>query len=282
MTDKKRRGKAKVQGIQIVSFAVLFLGLIVMILPFLWMVLTAFKTYAETVQIPIVWFPKTWTLENFEYVLTSMNFLLYYKNSVIMVMGVIAGQLFVCSLAGYAFARIDFKFRSQLFLFLMAVLMVPGQMTIIARYLLIYNLHLSDTYTGLILPLVPSIFGTFLLRQFFMGIPAELEEAARIDGCGYWGIYSRIMLPLAKGGLVTLAIFAFNSTWNDLMWPLIITNTEEYRVLAVAVATIKGAYDTKNNLLMAASVMVTIPCVLVFAAGQKQFIEGVASTGIKG
>ncbi len=282
MTDKKRRGKAKVQGIQIVSFAVLFLGLIVMILPFLWMVLTAFKTYAETVQIPIVWFPKTWTLENFEYVLTSMNFLLYYKNSVIMVVGVIAGQLFVCSLAGYAFARIDFKFRSQLFLFLMAVLMVPGQMTIIARYLLIYNLHLSDTYTGLILPLVPSIFGTFLLRQFFMGIPAELEEAARIDGCGYWGIYSRIMLPLAKGGLVTLAIFAFNSTWNDLMWPLIITNTEEYRVLAVAVATIKGAYDTKNNLLMAASVMVTIPCVLVFAAGQKQFIEGVASTGIKG
>ena len=282
MTDKKRRGKAKVQGIKIVSFAVLFLGLIVMILPFLWMVLTAFKTYAETVQIPIVWFPKTWTLENFEYVLTSMNFLLYYKNSVIMVVGVIAGQLFVCSLAGYAFARIDFKFRSQLFLFLMAVLMVPGQMTIIARYLLIYNLHLSDTYTGLILPLVPSIFGTFLLRQFFMGIPAELEEAARIDGCGYWGIYSRIMLPLAKGGLVTLAIFAFNSTWNDLMWPLIITNTEEYRVLAVAVATIKGAYDTKNNLLMAASVMVTIPCVLVFAAGQKQFIEGVASTGIKG
>ena len=282
MTDKKRRGKAKVQGIQIVSFAVLFLGLIVMILPFLWMVLTAFKTYAETVQIPIVWFPKTWTLENFEYVLTSMNFLLYYKNSVIMVVGVIAGQLFVCSLAGYAFARIDFKFRGQLFLFLMAVLMVPGQMTIIARYLLIYNLHLSDTYTGLILPLVPSIFGTFLLRQFFMGIPAELEEAARIDGCGYWGIYSRIMLPLAKGGLVTLAIFAFNSTWNDLMWPLIITNTEEYRVLAVAVATIKGAYDTKNNLLMAASVMVTIPCVLVFAAGQKQFIEGVASTGIKG
>ena len=282
MTDKKRRGIAKVQGIQIVSFAVLFLGLIVMILPFLWMVLTAFKTYAETVQIPIVWFPKTWTLENFEYVLTSMNFLLYYKNSVIMVVGVIAGQLFVCSLAGYAFARIDFKFRSQLFLFLMAVLMVPGQMTIIARYLLIYNLHLSDTYTGLILPLVPSIFGTFLLRQFFMGIPAELEEAARIDGCGYWGIYSRIMLPLAKGGLVTLAIFAFNSTWNDLMWPLIITNTEEYRVLAVAVATIKGAYDTKNNLLMAASVMVTIPCVLVFAAGQKQFIEGVASTGIKG
>ena len=282
MTDKKRRGKAKVQGIQIVSFAVLFLGLIVMILPFLWMVLTAFKTYAETVQIPIVWFPKTWTLENFEYVLTSMNFLLYYKNSVIMVVGVIAGQLFVCSLAGYAFARIDFKFRSQLFLFLMAVLMVPGQMTIIARYLLIYNLHLSDTYTGLILPLVPSIFGTFLLRQFFMGIPAELEEAARIDGCGYWGIYSRIMLPLAKGGLVTLAIFAFNSTWNDLMWPLIITNTEEYRVLAVAVATIKGTYDTKNNLLMAASVMVTIPCVLVFAAGQKQFIEGVASTGIKG
>ena len=177
MTDKKRRGKAKVQGIQIVSFAVLFLGLIVMILPFLWMVLTAFKTYAETVQIPIVWFPKTWTLENFEYVLTTMNFLLYYKNSVIMVVGVIAGQLFVCSLAGYAFARIDFKFRSQLFLFLMAVLMVPGQMTIIARYLLIYNLHLSDTYTGLILPLVPSIFGTFLLRQFFMGIPAELEEA---------------------------------------------------------------------------------------------------------
>ena len=282
MTDKKRRGKTKIQGIQIVSFAVLFLGLIVMILPFLWMVLTAFKTYAETVQIPIVWFPKTWTLENFEYVLTTMNFLLYYKNSVIMVVGVIAGQLFVCSLAGYAFARIDFKFRSQLFLFLMAVLMVPGQMTIIARYLLIYNLHLSDTYTGLILPLVPSIFGTFLLRQFFMGIPAELEEAARIDGCGYWGIYSRIMLPLAKGGLVTLAIFAFNSTWNDLMWPLIITNTEEYRVLAVAVATIKGAYDTKNNLLMAASVIVTIPCVLVFAAGQKQFIEGVASTGIKG
>ncbi len=282
MTDAGKKKRPKVKKIQVLSFTVLMLGLIIMILPFLWMVLTAFKTYAETVQIPIVWFPEKWTLDNFEYVLTSMNFLLYYKNSIIMVVGVIVGQLFVCSLAGYAFARIDFKYRSQLFLFLMAVLMVPGQMTIIARYLLIYNLHLTDTYIGLILPLVPSIFGTFLLRQFFMGIPFELEEAARIDGCGYWGIYTRIMLPLAKGGLVTLAIFAFNSTWNDLMWPLIITNTEEYRVLAVAVAAIKGAYDTKNNLLMAASVMVTIPCVLVFAVGQKQFIEGVASTGIKG
>lgn len=115
-----------------------------------------------------------------------------------------------------------------------------------------------------------------------MGIPGDLEEAAKIDGCNYWGIYTRIMLPLAKGGLVTLAIFTFNATWNDLMWPLIITNTERYRVLSVAVAAIKGAYDTKNNLLMAAGVMVTIPCVAVFAVGQKQFIEGVATTGIKG
>lgn len=272
----------KAEGVTIIAFIVLTAGFMIMLLPFLWMVLTSFKTYGETVQIPIVWFPETFTLENYEYVLNSMNFLLYYKNSVIMVVGVIAGQLLVCSLAGYAFARIPFRFKNQLFLFLMAVLMVPGQMTVIARYLLIYNLKMSDTYWGLILPLIPSIFGTFLLRQFFMGIPGDLEEAAKIDGCNYWGIYTRIMLPLARGGLVTLAIFTFNATWNDLMWPLIITNTEKYRVLSVAVAAIKGAYDTKNNLLMAAGVMVTIPCVAVFAIGQKQFIEGVATTGIKG
>lgn len=282
MIKQPPKNKKRVSGVTIVSFTILLLGLVVMILPFLWMVLTSFKTYADTVKLPIVWFPEKWTLDNYQYVLEKMNFILYYKNSIIMVVGVILGQLFVCSLAGYAFAKIDFRFKNQLFILLMAVMMVPGQMTIIARYLLIYNLKLSDTYAGLILPLIPSIFGTFLLRQFFMGIPGELEEAARIDGCSYWGIYTKIMIPLAKGGMVTLAIFAFNSTWNDLMWPLIITNTERYRVLAVAVAAIKGAYDTKNNLLMAASVMVTIPCVLVFAAGQKQFIEGVASTGIKG
>lgn len=282
MIKQTPKNKKRVSGVTIVSFTILLLGLVVMILPFLWMVLTSFKTYADTVKLPIAWFPEKWTLDNYQYVLEKMNFILYYKNSIIMVVGVILGQLFVCSLAGYAFAKIEFRFKNQLFILLMAVMMVPGQMTIIARYLLIYNLKLSDTYAGLILPLIPSIFGTFLLRQFFMGIPGELEEAARIDGCSYWGIYTKIMIPLAKGGMVTLAIFAFNSTWNDLMWPLIITNTERYRVLAVAVAAIKGAYDTKNNLLMAASVMVTIPCVLVFAAGQKQFIEGVASTGIKG
>lgn len=282
MGNGLRKRRIKAEGISVVAFLVLMLGLVIMILPFLWMVLTSFKTYGETVKIPIVWFPERLTWENYQYVLENMNFILYYKNSIIMVVGVIAGQLVVCSLAGYAFARIDFRFKNQLFLVLMAVLMVPGQMTVIARYLLIYKLKLSDTYTGLILPLIPSIFGTFLLRQFFMGIPGELEEAAKIDGCNYWGIYTRIMLPLAKGGLVTLSIFTFNATWNDLMWPLIITNTEKYRVLSVAVAAIKGAYDTKNNLLMAAGVMVTIPCVIVFAVGQKQFIEGVASTGIKG
>ncbi|MDO4294753.1 MAG: carbohydrate ABC transporter permease [bacterium] len=280
--NKKTLLKIKKNLRLILSFLILSAGVLVMILPFLWMLLTSFKNYAETVQLPIVWFPKVWTLENYAYVLEKMNFLLYYKNSIIMVVGVVAGQLLVCSMAGYAFARIAFRFRKTLFLLLLAVMMVPGQMTIIARYLLIYHLRLSDTYAGLILPLIPSIFGVFLLRQFFMGIPRELEDAARIDGCNYWGIYSRIMLPLAKGGMVTLAIFAFNSTWNDLMWPLIITDTEKRRVLAVAVAAIKGIYDTKNNLLMAASVMVTLPCILVFALGQKQFIEGVASTGIKG
>lgn len=260
----------------------LSLGGIIMIFPFIWMVLTSFKTFAESVALPIVWFPEEWNFKNYAQVLEKLDFITYYKNTIIYTGVVLFGQLFLCSLAGYSFARLKFRFKNLIFFLILAVLMVPPQMTLIPRYQMMNYLGWVDTYKGLIIPMIPSAYGTFFLRQFFMTLPRELEDSAKIDGCSYFRIYWSIMLPLCTSALVAYGIITAIATWNDLLWPLIVTNSNKMRVLSVAMACLQGQNGTKYQLLMAASVLSTIPTLVAFIIGQKHFIKGIALTGIKG
>lgn len=272
----------KISAGKILLVSLLSLGSIIMVFPFIWMVLTSFKTFAESVALPIVWFPSEWNFNNYAEVLEKLDFITYYKNTIIYTGVVLFGQLFLCSLAGYAFARLNFRFKNVIFFLILAVLMVPPQMTLIPRYQMMNYLGWVDTYKGLIIPIIPSAYGTFFLRQFFMTLPRELEDSAKIDGCSYFRIYWNIMLPLCTSALVAYGIITAIATWNDLLWPLIVTNSNSMRVLSVAMACLQGQNGTKYQLLMAASVLSTIPTLIAFIFGQKHFIKGIALTGIKG
>lgn len=267
---------------KILLVTLLSLGGVVMLFPFVWMVLTSFKTFAESVAIPLVWFPAEWNFDNYAQVLKKLDFITYYKNTILYTVVVLVGQLFLCSLAGYSFARLKFRFKNVIFFLILAVLMVPPQMTLIPRYQMMNYLGWVDTYKGLIIPMIPSAYGTFFLRQFFMTLPRELEDSAKIDGCSYFRIYWNIMLPLCTSALVAYGIITAIATWNDLLWPLIVTNSNSMRVLSVAMGCLQGQNGTKYQLLMAASVLSTIPTLLAFVFGQKHFIKGIALTGIKG
>ena len=272
----------KISAGKILLVSLLSLGSIIMVFPFIWMVLTSFKTFAESVALPIVWFPSEWNFNNYAEVLEKLDFITYYKNTIIYTGVVLFGQLFLCSLAGYAFARLNFRFKNVIFFLILAVLMVPPQMTLIPRYQMMNYLGWVDTYKGLIIPIIPSAYGTFFLRQFFMTLPRELEDSAKIDGCSYFRIDWNIMLPLCTSALVAYGIITAIATWNDLLWPLIVTNSNSMRVLSVAMACLQGQNGTKYQLLMAASVLSTIPTLIAFIFGQKHFIKGIALTGIKG
>ena len=267
---------------KVLLVSLLTLGSVIMIFPFIWMVLTSFKTFAESVALPIVWFPAEWNFKNYAEILEKLDFITYYKNTIIYTGVVLFGQLFLCSLAGYSFARLNFRFKNVIFFLILAVLMVPPQMTLIPRYQMMNYLGWVDTYKGLIIPIIPSAYGTFFLRQFFMTLPRELEDSAKIDGCSYFRIYWNIMLPLCTSALVAYGIITAIATWNDLLWPLIVTNSNSMRVLSVAMACLQGQNGTKYQLLMAASVLSTIPTLVAFIIGQKHFIKGIALTGIKG
>ncbi|TJY44029.1 carbohydrate ABC transporter permease [Cohnella pontilimi] len=262
--------------------AVLLLGSVFMVVPFLWMLSTSLKTYAESMQVPPVWIPSDWHFDNYSKVLETVNFTRYYWNTFFMTAGRTIGQLLLCSLAAYAFACLRFPGKSIIFVAMLSVLMIPSQVVMIPSFVIMRNLDWLDTFYVLIIPGIFSAFGTFLLRQFFMGLPKELEEAAKIDGSSYFGIYWRIYLPLSSSALVSLAIFTILASWNDLQWPLIMTSEESMRVLSIGISSFQGQHATDYPLLMAAAVMATIPIILIFIFFQRYFIEGIAMSGIKG
>ncbi len=264
------------------DYCILLLGAGIMILPFFWMVCTSFKTFQETFKLPIAWLPETLSFANYQTVLEKMNFALFYKNTILVAVCITVGQIILASLAAYAFARMHFPGRDILFFCLLTVFMVPGQMTLIPKFLLVKNLGWLDTFAALIVPGLFSVYSTFFLRQYFKTLPNELEDSAKIDGCSYLRTFWSIMLPLCKNAIIALSIFSVLGAWNDLVWPLIVTTGESKRVLSVAMATLQGQYSTKNNLLMAASVLSTAPMMVLFAIGQKQIISGIAVSGIKG
>ncbi len=264
------------------THGILIAGAIMMVFPFIWMILTSFKTMAESTAVPPVIIPSSFSLANYKEALTNLPFLTFFWNTLFVALAKMLGQLLLCSLAAYAFARIDFPGRNVIFLLFLSVLMIPYQIFIIPQYLIMLDLGWLNSIKALFVPGLFSAFGTFLLRQFFMTLPKEIEEAATLDGCNHLRIYGQIMLPMIVPGLVAVSIFTILSSWNDLLWPLIVNNSPEKLTLASGLAFLRGEHITNYPVLMAGSLMAILPMILMFIFLQKYFIEGIALTGIKG
>lgn len=261
---------------------VLIAGIGITILPFFWMITTAFKTQGESVQMPPVWLPSHWKFNNFMDILSKPTFVQAYLNTIFTTVITVVGQVLLCAMAAYSFARIKFPGRDILFLLVLGVLMVPSQIFLMPQYLIIQHMGLLNTIPALFLPNLFSAFGTFLLRQAFLSLPNELEEAAMLDGCNRFQIFYKIMLPLVKSSLVALAIMVMKFAWNDLMWPLVVNTSAKKMTLAPTLASMISEYGSNYPVQMAGAVLSILPLVILFVLFQKQFIEGVASTGVKG
>lgn len=278
MSTYTSRTKMKKYAVHIILIA----GSLIMIGPFIWMLLTSIKSLAETTKVPPVIFPSDIQWGNYVEVFTSLPFTNFYVNTVIMTGGILFGQFVLCSMAGYAFARIDFPGRHVIFVLFLSVLMIPSQAFLIPQYLLMEKIGWLDSLKALITPGLFSSFGTFLMRQFFMTLPKELEESARIDGCHHFQIFWKIMLPLAKPGLIALSITTVLFSWKSLMWPLIVNNSIEKMPLSAGLAYLKGQFITDYPILMAGSLLALWPVILTFVLLQRHFIEGITFTGSKG
>jgi multiple sugar transport system permease protein len=250
--------------------------------PFLWELLTSFKSLTESVAVPPTWLPSSWHLSNYTSVLNAVPFASELGNSVINALARTAAQLLFCSMAAYAFAWLKFRGRNVIFALFLSVLLVPSQLLVIPQYQIMQNLHLLNTIPALFLPGMFSAFGTFLLRQFFLALPPELHEAARLDGAGPIRIFWSIMLPLARPGLVALGLLTMIWSWNDLLWPLIVNDNPGKMTLSVGLANLQGVYLTNYPVLMAGALMATLPLIIVFVIMQRRVVEGIALTGTKG
>lgn len=262
--------------------ASLWLVALTMLFPLVWMVSTSLKTSGTEFQLPPQLIPHPIAWDNYARVLKAIPFGRFLLNSLIVTGSVTLGQVITSSLAAFAFARLQFPFRDKIFFAYLATLMIPGIVTIIPVFIILHHLGWIDTYQALIIPGLFSAYGTFLLRQFFLGVPQALEDAACIDGCGPLRVYWNVILPLSKPALFTLTTLTFMGSWRDFMWPLIITNSTEMRTLTVGLSLFRGVYATEWTLLMAGSVMVMLPLIIVFLFNQRFFIEGIQMTGIKG
>jgi multiple sugar transport system permease protein len=267
----------------ILLHAVLLIGAVIMTVPFIWMVSSALKDLGQVFLVPPKWVPHPFVWGNFKASFTALPFGRAYINSFYINIIVVVAQLITCSMAAYAFAKIRFPFRESIFILFLATMMVPGQVTIIPLYLIMKNLGWLDTHLPLIVPAaLLNAFGVFLLRQFFMGIPKEMEEASIIDGANRWTIYTRVMLPLVKPALSALAIFTFLGMWNSFFYPLIFLNTPSTFTVPMMLNLYRGMYATDWTLMMAGASIALIPVLIVYIIGQRYIIEGVTLSGIKG
>lgn len=253
-----------------------------MLIPFLWMVSTSLKDFSQVFNIPPNWLPNPAVWENYPNSLKALPFARAYFNSFYIAAIVVTSQLLTCSMAGYAFARINFPFRDVIFMLFLATLMIPQQITIIPTYLIMRDLGWLDTHFSLIVPsALFSAFGVFLLRQFIKGLPEELEESAILDGANRWRIYWQIIMPLIKAPLAALAIFSFLGQWNSFFVPNIFLSTPEKFTIPLLLNQFRGLYVTDWTLMMAAATIAVIPLLVIYLIGQRYIIEGVALTGLK-
>lgn len=261
---------------------ILFPLALLMVMPMLWMVITSFETLNETRHFPPILVPSGVRWQNYTQVLEQAPFARWFLNTVVVTVGVVVANLFFCSLAGYAFARIRFFGRDVVFILVLATLMIPFQVIMIPTFLIVRKLGLIDTLPVLIVPNLAGAFGIFLLRQFFRSLPIELEEAARIDGASRLGVLFKIVLPLSGPVLATVAVITFLWTWNDFLWPLVTIYSPSNMTLQLGLTTFQGAHQTNTHYLMAATVMSMVPILLLFFVAQRYFIRGIATTGLKG
>jgi len=264
-------------------FVTLLCGAAAMAFPFWIMLSTSLMTQAQVFQFPPDVFPNPIHWQNYVKVFQQAPMAQYFLNSLIVASVTTVGQLFLCAMAAYGFSRLTFPHKNLLFLLFLVTMMIPPQVNIVPLFFVMRTFHWVDTYAGLIVPGLFGAFGVFLLRQWFNGLPKELEEAARIDGCNPFQTFLHVALPLARPALAALGIFVFINSWNSFMWPLIITQSDALRTLPVGIATLKSSYRdvTDWGVLMAASAISIIPVILLFLTGQKQFIRGILAGGVK-
>jgi len=264
----------------VIAYVLLTVGSVAMFFPFVWMMLSAFKPLREIFQLTV--FPHTWTPANFQQVLFHTAFPRWFLNSLVVAGISTVSVLFFCSLVGYTLTRLRFPGRSVLFVIILSTLMVPTEMLVIPWYVMSTQYHWVNSYWGLAFPGLIPAFGVFLMRQFFQTLPRDLFDAGRVDGVSEFGLFWRVGLPLVRPGLAALGIFNFVGNWNAFLWPLIIAKSPSMRTVPVGMALFSGEASTQWNLIMAASALAIVPVLLVFFIFQRQIIEGVVLTGVKG
>jgi len=265
---------------KIIVYFFLILGAFISLMPFMWLVTTSLKPPGKIFSAPLL-IPTNFYFKNYIEAWKSVPFARYILNSTIMSIGIVFFQTLFSAMAGYAFARLKFKFRDALFIIFLITMMIPEPVKIIPNFLIIKNLGWYDTYTALIIPRAVSVFAIFLFRQFFLSIPTSLEESARIEGAGLFRIFFQIILPISKPVLVTNILFSFLFSWNDFLWPLIVTDSEKMRTIQVGLSYFQGRYGIRWELLSAATIFAILPSLIVFLIAQKYFIEGISTSGLK-
>ena len=267
-------------------YLILTVGALTMVGPFLWMLATSLKEPGEVFSYQKEWWkewiPSSFVWRNYIKAWHVVPFAKFYMNSLFVSACITFGQVATSAMAAYAFARLHFPGRDKIFFAYLATMMVPGAVTMIPVFILLEKFGWIDTYKAMILPAIFTAYGTFMLRQFFLTLPRDLEDAAKIDGCSYLGIFWRIILPLSKPALATLTTFTFMGSWMSFMWPLIVMNTHEKFTLPIGLAYFQSLHGTDWTLLMAGSMMMILPILLVFIFNQRFFVEGIKLTGIKG
>ena len=274
--------KVKKRIPRVILYVVLILIAVVMLLPLVWMLSASLKTSNEVFSNPIVWIPEVFHWENYQKIWERIDFAQFTWNSTKLTVIITIIQLLTCSFAAYGFTKCKFPGRDILFLFYVATIAIPWQMYMLPQYVILEKMSLVDTHLGYILLQSFTAFGVFLLRQFYRSIPDELLEAARVDGMSEYGIYAKIVLPLAKPALATLTIFTFVNIWNDFMGPMIYFNSEDIKTIPLGIRMFVGQYSTEYQLIMAASVVSLIPVIVLYVFCQRYFVEGIATSGLKG
>jgi multiple sugar transport system permease protein len=273
--------RKKIKLFDVVGYVVLALAALLVFIPLVWLLVSSFKSDADIIKWPPAFLPEKWVFSQYQYVSQVIPVLSMLKNTVIFAGCVTAVSLVVDSLAAYAFSRMEFKGRKLLFSLILLTMMVPFQIIMIPLYFEEYKLGILDTLLGLVLPRASSAYGIYLLASFFSNIPKSLEEAARIDGLNNLQIYSKIVLPLSKPALISLGIYHFMNNWNDLLYPMMLTNSVENRTLSAGLAILVGNNSIKYGPTLAATVISIMPLMLIFLFGQRFFLEGIATTGVK-
>jgi len=267
---------------QVAVHGLLIIWLLISVIPFVWMLSTSFKGAGEIFIFPPRWIPRNPTFNNYIDLFQNMNFGRPFLNSVIVSLSTTFLSVLIATMAGYGFAKFHFKNKNLLFLLILGTIMVPGQITMIPVFLLLSRLNLLNTYWGLILPAIANAFNIFFMRQYIMGVPDELIEAAKMDGAHEGWIFFRIILPLARPAMAAITIFTFTGSWNNFLWPLIIATDESMYTLPVAISVLGGQYTENIAMQMAGSVIVILPLIIVFLFTQRYFIKGITFTGMKG